>query len=143
VLVSAIMIAQAKSNRWSELLSSIWLQEGGPRLPKNCDRPSMRFVSNPAQNRQPWRVILDCREAVKGESMEPYRPSVRRRLFSVLDVLGKLLRKMKPRAPEIRLQMMCPFCGLITARANRLCLECGKPLRAVQAEQKAAPQEIN
>jgi hypothetical protein len=35
-------------------------------------------------------------------------------------------------------QRMCPFCGLITPRSKRLCLECGKSLVAVQFERKGA-----
>ncbi len=37
-------------------------------------------------------------------------------------------------------QRMCPFCGLITPRSKRFCLECGKPLRGVQLERKNARQ---
>jgi len=63
--------------------------------------------------------------------MEPYRPSLRRRLASALEFLGTLLKRLKPPVPEVRLQRMCPFCGLITSRAKRCCLECGKSLSAV------------
>lgn len=31
-----------------------------------------------------------------------------------------------------RSQRMCPFCGLITSRSKAFCLECGKPLPAMQ-----------
>jgi len=74
------------------------------------------------------------------ESMEPYRPSLRRRLASVWDFLGTLLKIFRPRVEEVRSQRMCPFCGLITPRAKRLCLECGKPLGPLQVERKDAPQ---
>jgi hypothetical protein len=73
--------------------------------------------------------------------MEPFRPSFRRRLASITDSFGKLVAKLRPHTQEVRTQRMCPFCGLITPRAGRVCLECGKPLRAVQAEPKAAHQE--
>lgn len=72
--------------------------------------------------------------------MEPYRPSLRRRLASVREFMGKLLAIFKPPKPEVRLQRMCPFCGLITPRAKRCCLECGKPLGAIQTEPKTARQ---
>ena len=73
--------------------------------------------------------------------MEPFRPSFSRRLASIAASFGKLLAMLRPHAPEVRLQRMCPFCGLITPRVGRVCLECGKPLRAVQADPKAAHQE--
>lgn len=72
--------------------------------------------------------------------MEPYRPSLGRRLASAREFLGTLLKKLRPRAPEVRLQRMCPFCGLITPRAKRVCLECGKSLNAVPLEPKEAKQ---
>ena len=68
--------------------------------------------------------------------MESYRPSFRRRLASAWASLGTLLKKLKPRVSEVRLQRMCPFCGLITPRAKRICLECGKSLSAVTLEGK-------
>lgn len=37
-------------------------------------------------------------------------------------------------------QRMCPFCGLITPRSERRCLECGKPLRGIASEPKDAKQ---
>jgi len=73
--------------------------------------------------------------------MEPFRPSFHRRLASIAGSFGKLLAMLRPRRQEVRSQRMCPFCGLITPRAGRVCLECGKPLRAVQADPKAAHQE--
>jgi hypothetical protein len=38
-------------------------------------------------------------------------------------------------------QRMCPFCGLITPRSKRLCMECGKALKAIQVDRKDLPQE--
>lgn len=73
--------------------------------------------------------------------MEPFRPSLRRRLASLVESLGKLFGMLRPPAQQVQLQRMCPFCGLITPRAKRHCLECGKPLRAIQSERKDAPQE--
>jgi hypothetical protein len=58
-----------------------------------------------------------------------------------MDFFGKLLSKLKPQPQQVQSQRMCPFCGLITPRAKRLCLECGKPLRAIQTGRKDAPQE--
>ncbi len=74
------------------------------------------------------------------KSMEPYLPSLRRRLASAAEFLENLLKMIRPQVQEIRSQRMCPFCGLITARAKRFCLECGKPLRAIQTEPKDAQQ---
>lgn len=72
--------------------------------------------------------------------MEPYRPSFRRRLASAWESLGALWKIARPQVPEVRSQRMCPFCGLITPRSKRLCLECGKPLSALQIERKDARQ---
>jgi hypothetical protein len=73
--------------------------------------------------------------------MEPYRPSFRRRLASVREFLGVLFAALKPRTQEVRLQRICPFCGLITPRAKRVCLECGKSFSSVPREPKEAKQE--
>jgi hypothetical protein len=73
--------------------------------------------------------------------MEPFRPSLRRRLTLIADFLRTLLAVLRPQAREVRSQRMCPFCGLITPRAKRSCLECGKPLRAIPVERKDAHQE--
>jgi len=70
--------------------------------------------------------------------MESYRPTLRRRLASVREFLGTLLEMLKPRTQEVRSQRVCPFCGLITPRAKRVCLECGKSLSAVSLERKEA-----
>ena len=35
----------------------------------------------------------------------------------------------KPKGQPFRAQRMCPFCGLITPRQKRCCLECGKALK--------------
>jgi hypothetical protein len=63
--------------------------------------------------------------------MEPYRPSLGRRLATARKFLGTLLAMFKTQREEVRSQRMCPFCGLITPRARRVCLECGKSLSAV------------
>jgi hypothetical protein len=44
-------------------------------------------------------------------------------LFVIL--LVHWMRKLKPEIAGIRSQRMCPSCGLITARLNPRCLECG------------------
>jgi len=60
---------------------------------------------------------------------------------SVLAFFAQLLAILRPEARQFQSQRMCPFCGLITPRARRCCLECGKPLRAVPADPKDAKQE--
>ena len=72
--------------------------------------------------------------------MEPYRPPLRRRLACLREFLEKLLTIFKPRNQEVRLQRMCPLCGLITPRAKRVCLECGQSLSAVSLERVEAKQ---
>jgi hypothetical protein len=59
----------------------------------------------------------------------------------MMDFLTKLFRIVKPEATEVRSQRMCPFCGLITPRAERHCLECGKSLRGEPPERKTAHHE--
>jgi ribosomal protein S27AE len=54
--------------------------------------------------------------------------SFRRRLAFIMDWFGKLLAVQVPQVREVRLQRMCPFCGLITPRHKTSCLECGKSL---------------
>jgi hypothetical protein len=74
--------------------------------------------------------------------MEPYlaplRNRVRRWLACLPEWLEKLVATLRPQ--ETRAQRMCPFCGLITPRAKRFCLECGKALRGIPAGRKDAPQ---
>jgi hypothetical protein len=76
----------------------------------------------------------------KVKLMEPYRPTLRRRLASAREFLGRLLAIVKPEVQEPRPQRMCPSCGLITPRAKRVCLECGKSLSAVSLEKKAVQE---
>ena len=72
--------------------------------------------------------------------MEPYYPSLSRRLASARKFVGTLLTFFKPRGQEVRSQRMCPFCGLITPRNKRLCLECGKSLNSVPLEKAEVKQ---
>lgn len=53
---------------------------------------------------------------------------IRSLLAYIAASLRKLLR-MVPRDGDFASQRMCPFCGLITARHETCCLECGKSLR--------------
>jgi hypothetical protein len=73
-------------------------------------------------------------EISEGGFMEPVlipsRNRFRRGLTIIAGLFGKLLAILAPQAQEVRLQRMCPFCGLITARAKTSCLECGKMLDA-------------
>ena len=65
---------------------------------------------------------------------------LRSRLAVFLGSFTKLLGIFKPGGQVLGLQRMCPSCGLITPRAQPLCLECGKPLRSAPLEQKDARQ---
>jgi hypothetical protein len=54
-------------------------------------------------------------------------------LFGLLIALLTLLllhrtRRPNPQVAGLRLQRMCPSCGLITPRLKASCLECGKSL---------------
>jgi predicted amidophosphoribosyltransferase len=53
----------------------------------------------------------------------------------------KLLAMFRPQAQQFQSQRMCPFCGLITPRAKRFCLECGKSLNPAPPKVKEAKQE--
>jgi hypothetical protein len=68
-----------------------------------------------------------------------------RRSFSgwiaqITDSFMKSLARPKSPVQAYGSQRMCPFCGLITPRSKRLCLECGKPLRGLPLERKDAKQ---
>jgi hypothetical protein len=54
---------------------------------------------------------------------------------------ARFLAMLRPQTQQFQSQRMCPFCGLITPRAKRFCLECGKSLRAIPVEPKDAKQE--
>jgi hypothetical protein len=84
---------------------------------------------------------FDPEKSEEVRTMEPFRPSFRRRLASIADSLRKLRTTLTPHAQEVRIQRMCPFCGLITLRASRSCLECGKSLTAVSLERKESKQQ--
>jgi hypothetical protein len=73
--------------------------------------------------------------------MDTFRPSFRRRLESARNFFATLLTTLRPETQEFPSQRMCPFCGRITPRAERHCLECGKLLRSIQEERRAAHQE--
>jgi hypothetical protein len=68
--------------------------------------------------------------------MEPvlveFRNRVRRRVAFLARFFSKLLAILVPERPEVRVQRMCPFCGLITPRFQMVCLECGKSLSPVK-----------
>jgi hypothetical protein len=66
------------------------------------------------------------------------RHDFRRRVAVITDSLARLMANLKPRTQENGSQRMCPFCGLITPRSKRACLECGKSFGAVQLERKQA-----
>ena len=63
-----------------------------------------------------------------------------RRATAVTESILKLLAMLKPAKGQVGTQRMCPFCGLITPRAKRFCLECGKSLGGIQLERKDAKQ---
>jgi len=59
----------------------------------------------------------------------------------VFALFSKLLAMFRPQAQQFQSQRMCPFCGLITPRAKRFCLECGKSLNPAPPKVKEAKQE--
>jgi hypothetical protein len=64
--------------------------------------------------------------------MDPVRHPFLVRVRSGRAFMAASLRKwfgMEPQRGDFAAQRMCPFCGLITSRFERCCLECGKVLR--------------
>jgi len=48
-----------------------------------------------------------------------------------LYTLVKKLLRTTPRNTNLSTQRMCPFCGLITPRRERYCMECGKSIKSI------------
>lgn len=71
----------------------------------------------------------------------PFRKRLRRRFALVADWFRKFLGTVNPPRQQRGSQRMCPFCGRITPRAKRSCLECGKAFRGDQRKRKDAMQE--
>jgi len=59
----------------------------------------------------------------------PFGIRVRRRLAAINRWLRKVPTTLAENRPQVRVQRMCPFCGLITLRDKTCCLECGKSLK--------------
>jgi hypothetical protein len=74
--------------------------------------------------------ISQIRLGQQGEVMKPF-----------LAFFTKLQAMLAPPAQQAQSQRMCPFCGLITPRAKRVCLECGKAFSVVQVDPKEVKQE--
>ena len=68
----------------------------------------------------------------------PFRERIRRGLASIQGWPGKLFSRLDPQPQKVWSQRMCPFCGLITPRDKRCCMECGKALRSIQTGRKDA-----
>jgi len=54
-----------------------------------------------------------------------FRDRIRRRLSSAIEALAGWVAALKARSRGFGSQRVCPFCGLITPRSKRLCMECG------------------
>ena len=69
--------------------------------------------------------------------MEPhfnqFRDRLRRKAGRLAAWVSKLFESIAPPVRGFASSRMCPFCGLITPRANSSCLECGKSLTPVRA----------
>lgn len=53
-----------------------------------------------------------------------------RSLFALLAASLRKLLKIERHAGDFASQRVCPFCGLITPRHERCCLECGGTFKA-------------
>jgi hypothetical protein len=54
---------------------------------------------------------------------------LRSKVAVIADSLINSRATPKSEGQTFRAQRMCPFCGLITPRQKRCCLECGKALK--------------
>ncbi len=63
--------------------------------------------------------------------MEPVLRPLRRRFALMADLFWKILAIVRPPTRQVRTARVCPFCGLITSRSKRSCLECDKILQPV------------
>jgi hypothetical protein len=112
-------------------------------------------VSNPAQHFTDQFVMVKPPEnwlygesghgrAQGGQMESDLRRFLRNRVVGrILSVVAKLKEMLAERSAQENSgsQRMCPFCGLITPRSKRVCLECGKSLRGIHVERKDATQE--
>jgi hypothetical protein len=138
------MIAEIQGSGWSELLTSRLRWE---RMTMAQAQESPRDVSNPAQYYPRLAVmvavtVLVCsghetrdvfaKAPADGGSMtlDRLRTRFRIRFAGISASVAQLFAALKPGTHGVRLQRMCPFCGLITPRSERSCLECGKVLEA-------------
>jgi hypothetical protein len=71
----------------------------------------------------------------------PFGKRLRRRFALAADWFKKFLATVNPPRQERGTQRMCPFCGRITPRSKRSCLECGKSFRGDQLKPNNATQE--
>jgi hypothetical protein len=62
--------------------------------------------------------------------LRSFRNQLRRRLAPIVAVFHKMTARFAPRAEDFQSQRMCPFCGLVTSRSKRMCLQCGKTFGA-------------
>lgn len=65
---------------------------------------------------------------------------LRNHIRAIADAFKRILTA-RSQSRGFATQRVCPFCGLITPRNKRLCLECGKSLRGIPMAPKGAPQE--
>ena len=61
-------------------------------------------------------------------TMGRLRDRFRKGLRGISHSFSKLMATTEPKTGKFGSQRMCPFCGLITARSQRCCLECGRSL---------------
>lgn len=71
----------------------------------------------------------------------PLRERLRRRFALVAASWKKLLTPADRPSQGFGSQRMCPFCGRITPRSKRSCLECGKSFSSDPLKPNNATQE--
>src|SRR5258707_1516684 len=129
------MITQAEDNSWSELLTAELVVKAAQIDRHNGSLKFSCHVSNPAQNHQTWRVIVNCQRCARdaprllrprtartnsspagrkseGESMEPVIAPLRRWLAFIRDFVGQLVAILRPQ--DIPPLSMIPFFGFIS-----------------------------
>ncbi len=74
-------------------------------------------------------------------ALRPFRDRVGTQIVFMADWVGKVLAMLTPHTQDVRSQRMCPFCGLITSRSKRFCLECGKSFGEIQTREREEKKE--
>jgi hypothetical protein len=99
-----------------------------PRARAACPVMPETQARNPGQKPRPEAQARKNESKPMTPDLSRFGNRARRRLASTRDWLANLLATVRRAEPSFRSQRMCPYCGLITSRHKRCCLECGRAL---------------